>query len=621
MKEQNRRVELPLQTRFAPIAGVDTKTRTANLVWSTGARVRRQDFWTGEPYFEELSMDPAHIRMDRLNQGAPLLNAHNRWELQGVIGVVEKAGVSGGEGRAAVRFSERADVDPIFNDVANGIIRNVSVGYIVHRYEKSNNDAGELIMRAVDWEPSELSLVPVGADAGAGVRSERKQTYPCIIQTREASMEQKTSAIENARPSDAELARVRTIRELCQRSKLPEALELRLIGDGVALADARAQILDELAARTNAAPIMGAHSGVPRPQQETETREIQLMAEALHARYGGPAPSEPARQFYGMRCSDIARWALERRGVSTRGLTVSQIVTRALSASTSDFPEVLGNTVGRELRRRYDSFPNGLRNVFRKSTAPDFRAKYKVQLGEAPGFLKILPGAEYKSGKMLDARESYSIATYGVIFGITRQALINDDLGAFMDLAARYGQGAAELEAQTLADLLTSNPTMNVDSTTLFHANHKNLSASSDAISVASLGAALEAMRLQKGLDGKTAINVTPRYLIVPAKKETIALQFLSTLYPSQSSNVNPFAGRLDLIVEPRLDANSTTAWYVAADPGQIDTIEYAYLEGQEGVYLEARQGFEKDGMEFKARDDFGAGVLDFRGLYKNPGA
>jgi hypothetical protein len=616
MKEQNRRVELPLQTRFAPIAGVDTKTRTANLVWSTGARVRRQDFWTGEQYFEELSMDTAHIRMDRLNQGAPLLNTHNRWDLQGVIGVVEKAGVSGGEGRAAVRFSERADVDPIFNDVANGIIRNVSVGYVVHKYERSKNDAGELVMRAVDWEPSELSLVPVGADAGAGVRSEGKQTYPCIIQTREASMEPKTSEIENAKPSAAELARVRTIRELCQRNKLPEAFELRLIAEGIVLGEARTQILDELARHQAQQPI---RSGFGPAGNDGD--EVRLMAEALHARYGGPAPSEPARQFYGMRCSDIARWALERRGVSTRGLTVSQIVTRALSASTSDFPEVLGNTVGRELRRRYDSFPNGLRNAFRKSTAPDFRAKYKVQLGEAPGFLKILPGAEYKSGKMLDARESYSIATYGVIFGITRQALINDDLGAFMDLAARYGQAAAELEAQTLADLLTSNPTMNVDSTTLFHANHKNLSASSDAISVASLGAALEAMRLQKGLDGKTAINVTPRYLIVPAKKETIALQFLSTLYPSQSSNVNPFAGRLDLIVEPRLDANSTTAWYVAADPGQIDTIEYAYLEGQEGVYLEARQGFEKDGMEFKARDDFGAGVLDFRGLYKNPGA
>jgi hypothetical protein len=615
MKEKDRRVEMPLQTRLAPIAGVDAKTRTANLVWSTGARVRRQDFWTGEQYFEELSMDAAHIRMDRLNRGAPLLNAHNRYDLQGVIGVVENATVSQGEGRAAVRFSERADVQPIFNDVAGGIIRNVSVGYIVHKYERSQNDAGELVMRAVDWEPSELSLVPIGADAGAGVRSESQETYPCMIQTREATMENNT---ETTKPSAAELARVRSIHQLCQHNKLPESFELRLIGDGATVAEARAQILDELAKRS-ATSINGAHLADTRPGQEN-TREVQLMAEALHARFGGPAPSEEARQFYGMRVTDIARWALERKGISTRGMTAGQIITRTYS-SVSDFPEVLGTTMGRELRRRYESYPGGLRNACRKTTAPDFRSKYKVNLGEAPALSKILGGGEYKRGKMLEARESYKVETYGVIFGLNRQAMINDDLGAFMDMAAKYGQQAAEMESGVLVTLLTSNPTMNVDSTALFHANHKNLSGTSDAISVASLGAAKEAMRLQTGLDGKTAINVTPRFLIVPAKKETLALQYLAQLYPSQSSNVNPFAGILDLIVEPRLDAASTTAWYVAADPNQIDTIEYAYLEGQEGVYLETRLGFDIDGIEFKVRDDFGAGVIDFRGLYKNPGA
>jgi hypothetical protein len=624
MKETDRRVELPLQTRLAPIAGVDAKARVANLVWSTGAGVWRQDFWTGEQFFEELSMDPAHIRLQRLNSGAPLLNTHKRLDLQGVIGVVEKATVSDGEGRAAVRFSERADVQPIFNDVATGIIRNVSVGYIVHKYERSQNDAGALVMRAVDWEPSELSLVPIGADPGAGVRSGSQETYPCVItypqiQTREATMENNT---ETTKPSATELARVRSIHQLCQHNKLPESFELRLIGDGATVAEARAQILDELAKRS-ATSINGAHLADLRPSGsggQESNREVQLMAEALHARFGGPAPSEEARQFYGMRVTDIARWALERRGISTRGMTAGQIITRTYG-STSDFPEVLGSTMNRELRRRYDSYTGGLRNACRKSTTPDFRSKYKVNLGEAPALAKILPGGEYKRGKMLEARESYKADTYGAMFGINRQALINDDLGAFVDIAAKYGQQAAEMESGVLVALLTSNPTMNVDSTALFHANHKNLSASNDAISVASLGAAKEAMRLQTGLDGKTAINVTPRFLIVPAKKETLALQYLAQLYPSQSSNVNPFAGILELIVEPRLDAASTTAWYLAADPNQIDTIEYAYLEGQEGVYLETRLGWDIDGIEFKVRDDFGAGLVDFRGLYKNAGA
>jgi hypothetical protein len=186
---------------------------------------------------------------------------------------------------------------------------------------KIQNDAGELVMRAVDWEPSELSLVPIGADPGAGVRSDSQETYPCVItypqiQTREATMENNT---ETTKPSATELARVRTIHQLCQHNKLPESFELRLIGDGATVAEARAQILDELAKRS-ATTINGAHLADLRPSGSSgqeSNREVQLMAEALHARFGGPAPSEEARQFYGMRVTDIARWALERRGIST----------------------------------------------------------------------------------------------------------------------------------------------------------------------------------------------------------------------------------------------------------------------------------------------------------------
>ena len=76
-------------------------------------------------------------------------------------------------------------------------------------------------------------------------------------------------------------------------------------------------------------------------------------------------------------------------------------------------------------------------------------------------------------------------------------------------------------------------------------------------------------------------------------------------------------------VVEPRLDAatSSATAWYLIADPAQIDTVEYCYLEGQQGVYIETKQGFEVDGVEIKARMDFGAAAIDYRGMQKNAGA
>jgi hypothetical protein len=128
-------------------------------------------------------------------------------------------------------------------------------------------------------------------------------------------------------------------------------------------------------------------------------------------------------------------------------------------------------------------------------------------------------------------------------------------------------------------------------------------------------------MRLQKGLDGKTPIDAPPRYLIVPAALELTAEQLLTAISAAKATDVNPFPGRLTLLVDPRLDAISATAWYLAADPATIDTVEYSYLEGEEGPQVIAREGFEIDGMQFKVRLDFGCGVLDWRGLYKANGA
>jgi len=176
----------PLDLR-ADIGAVHEDTRTVDLVFTTGADVLRYDWATGRKYLERLSLDPKHVRMNRLNQGAPLLNAHSAWALADQIGVVEDgtAVLDGKQGRATVRFSKRADVEPIYQDVRDKIIRNVSVGYRVHKFEESEGGkAGLPVRTAIDWEPYEISMVPMGADAGAGVRqrsSKDVETNPCVV--------------------------------------------------------------------------------------------------------------------------------------------------------------------------------------------------------------------------------------------------------------------------------------------------------------------------------------------------------------------------------------------------------------------------------------------------------
>lgn len=241
-------------------------TRTVELTWTTGATVRRFDFMDG-PYLEELSVTPESVRMDRLNGGAPLLANHNAYSLDAVIGVVERAWIEGGEGRATVRFSERADVDPIIADVKAGILRNISVGYQVHNYEvdKPKERGGMPTYRATDWEPMELSIVTVPADASAQIRS-AEALYPVSLTTRGDTMSELDNEVaadedqaspvveESAKPAlDAEAIAKRAIAEERQRiagiraivklAKLDESVAESLIESGKPLDECRADVL------------------------------------------------------------------------------------------------------------------------------------------------------------------------------------------------------------------------------------------------------------------------------------------------------------------------------------------------------------------------------------------
>jgi hypothetical protein len=348
----------------------------------------------------------------------------------------------------------------------------------------------------------------------------------------------------------------------------------------------------------------------------------QRIGEALYTRVNpSHTPSDPARPYMGLTLPEIGRTVLRAHGVGTTGMAASTVITRALH-TTSDFSLILAHTVNRTLRQAYEAAPAGVRRLGRMTTARDFRAKHRLQLGEAPTLEKVGEHGEFKSGTMAEAEETYAVETFGRIIGISRQALVNDDLGAFTDLSRRFGQAAAEFEAQQLVDLLTRNsgagPAMS-DGHNLFDtSNHGNAAGSGAALSQTTLSAARLAMRKQTGLSGKP-INVRPAYLLVPPDLETTAEQVLANIQPNKTSDVNVFGGALSLVVEARL--TDPDRWYVVAEPGEVDGLEYAYLDGAQGPQIESRNGFEVDGVEIRVREDFGAGFVDWRSWYTNAGA
>jgi hypothetical protein len=613
--------------QFEALSPSSREDRTATLTWYTGAAVRRYD---GRGPFEmRFSMETGAVRMGRLASGsAPLLNSHRDFTVGDVIGVITKAWVENGLGKASVRFSKRADVDPVWQDVQDGILRNASMGVAIHAVEDATPQGAALRQVLVtDWEPEEVSLVPIGADPGAGFRFQRatgpqeQKMEDAITETGEQARVEINVDAERQAAALAERTRIHEIGKLGRAVNLDGNLVSQHVEAGTSVEDFRKLALDELAKRSEAAPIRSAAASVTR--DEADTWRTGIMAALLH-RYDPavfPLKDEVGRDWAGQTLLDLARECLEATGTRTRRLPRHEVAKLALS--TSDFPNILADVANKTLRQAYEAYPRTFLPFSRRRSAVDFKNINAVQLGEAPSLQKVNEKGEFTHGSIAESKETYKLATYGRIVSITRQVIINDDLSAFTRIPAGFGVAAATLESDTVWGIITGNPNMG-DGVALFHATHTNLnSGGGSALALAGLGTGMAAMAKQKGLDGVTVLNVQPRYLAVPVALQLTAFQLVAAnLAPAQSANVVPdYIRALTPIAEPRLDASSATAWYLFASPDQIDTVEYAYLEGQDGVYIETRQGFDVDGVEIKARLDFGAKAIDWRGMQKNAGA
>lgn len=341
---------------------------------------------------------------------------------------------------------------------------------------------------------------------------------------------------------------------------------------------------------------------------------------------------EMARNYRGMSLMEVGRVFIEEtQGVRLRGLGRLEMAGALLGLnnglsvrsagmhSTSDFASLLANVASKRLRDAYGAAPQTFKPFCRQSNNPDFKAKSVVQLSSAPSFKKVREGQEYSYGSLTDGVEQYALSTFGRIVAITRQTLINDDLGAFDRIPTMIGRAAADLESSTVYDVLLTNPTMS-DNKALFHADHGNL-MNGTVIDETNLGLADKAIRDQRSLAGKAAdreyLNLVPRFLVNGTAKRIEGQKMLTAVQATATSGVNVFQNAMDQITEARVTGNK---WFLIADPATVDTIEYSYLEGEEGVFVEQRVGFEVDGIEIKGRLDFAAKAIDWRGIVYNPG-
>lgn len=630
-----RRAGPELDTRAAARPSTwDASSRTVELVYSTGASVQRYDWRRDAMYSEVLEVSDDAIDLDRVRAGAVPLLLNHAASIGSVIGVIEDAWIETIDGAsvavARARLSDRPDISDIVADMQAGIRCSVSVGYSVAATREETDEAGRRTITATRWIPAEISLVAIPADAGARLRSADTATLsttPAVPNMEFKDMTHRTAAdaAQTATPAvetradtttttqtvdldavrAAERSRIEAIQGMQARYALDADFVQRHVAAGTSAADARVEALEVVAERSAAERVTGATATVVRDERETL---IQRATDALYSRATGTAPTDAARELRGLSLVELAR----QFGGASGAMSASQAVDAALSQrswnGTSAFSSVLSNVVGRTLRAAYEAQQRTFTPFVRTVELADFRPVSRVSLGDAPQLVSVPEGADFTHGVMGDSGESYSLATYGKIVRVTRQALINDDLSAFSRIPSMIGARAAELESDLVYGILANNGLMS-DGNALFSTEHANIALAD--LDVAGMAAVRALGRKQTSAEG-APINVSFTTIVVNPDDELAAERLVGSIVASQAGDFNPFVGRVQIVADPRVPAGQ---WFAAANPVSIDTIELGFLAGARGVQIMSRDGWEVDGVEVKARLDVGAKAIDWRGL------
>jgi ATP-dependent protease ClpP protease subunit len=334
-----------------------------------------------------------------------------------------------------------------------------------------------------------------------------------------------------------------------------------------------------------------------------------------------------ANPYRGHKLLDMARASLDRIGVSTRGMSQMEVVAAAFTQGTSDFPVLLENAMNKTLLGAYAVAPDTWSKFCMRGSVSDFRASNRYRTGSFGALEVVNELGEFHNKSIPDGEKAQiTAATKGNIINLSRQAVINDDMGAFVGLAAMLGRAArrtVEIDVYALLALNSgSGPTM-ADGQFLFSAAHNNFNAAiGGPPSVTALETARIAMATQKDVGGNDYLDLRPAVGLFPMQFGGQARVINGALYDPSTPGVyelpNMVNGLLrDIVDSPRITTND---WYLFADPGVAPVIEVAFLDGNDAPYLELENGFDVDGARYKVRLDYGVGAIDYRGGYRNDG-
>lgn len=630
-------------------------------MWHTGAEIYRfgryRDFNGNEtvgPYDLTLSMDPAAVRLERLNDHAPFLDNHDSGSLSAVIGKVVpgSARIVDGQGIATIALSSApGDADTI-EKLRTGIIANVSVGANIHtltRLDTPDEQRPRPMFRSDDWEPVEVSAVPIGADPGSHTMSHTTQE-PDTMSTAHAPAELTPDLKAAERRAERErLAGIRTafgILAKCDDSgdkSDNEKLLASLLDSDVSLADARARLFDRRVELDAKLSISSAQStqikggrielGVEESQKRGAAMEAVILARSNLGAMPSDSDNPYAREYRHATLSQMAGLACRDAGIDVVGMSNDQVASIAMTQlrsdrgavdfvrmsgggamSTSDFPYLLANTARKSLRKGYDLVTKTYQRwAYLGEPLTDYKSRSEILLGDVSALAELPEGATPKLGNMAESNVSMNLTDYAGGFAITRKMIVNDDLRGMTLIPRKFGVAAGQKENALAYAALTG-----------ISWDASNTGGTHTGPSLTTLSELRTLLRRQKSLPASGGVgrnlNIIMRKLIVPPEHETAARTLVNGQYTpiTTATVVDDEFRALEVVVDGELsDANK---WYVSADPAMHETIQYAYLAGENGVVIDSNPEWQSGNLVIQARLAFAVKLIDVRGLGYNPG-
>jgi len=649
----------------------NAEQRTLDVEFASGKPVLRYSWSNDEIYQEVLEITDKAINFGRINQGASVLKDHRHYNLDAVVGITLTGWTADGKARASIKLSGTSEHESFRQNVAEGIYRNISVGYNVDEYVRSQTDKTSVpVYRATSWEPLEISFVGIPADETVGTRSleEVKETerkfrseevnlhLTTIIDTR--TMDENAEGAEGTNPVNqnqqrgaapdptptpvdekklteaarkAEKARSQGIRDAVRAAKLDDAFAQKMIDNDVTIDEARAKIIDKWAANDPSKGLRNDNTIEMGTDEVDKKRAVR--AAALGMRTGHIKPKNidkelvvEANKLRSLGLLDMARLSLEDTGLRTAGLGKEEIAKRAITQSTSDFPVLLGSVGQDILLASYVEINDVWRRFCRTGSVSDFRDHRAIRTWGLQDLPRVLETEEYKNIPLVDATgESVRVFKHGGIVNLSLEMIVNDDLGAFNNVIADLTRSSQRTIEKTVFATIAMNgnrgPIM-ADGKTLFHADHNNILTGSALDGTAYDGMRV-AMQLQKDGAGEL-IALNPSILLVHTVNEAKAKMYNTSTYDLDQTGKTMFMPNKalgiyeDIVGSPRFALTNGAISF--ADPDVEPVLQVSFLDGQQTPDFERYEEFRTDGVNFKIRSIFGVGAVGWRGAMLNPG-